>query len=200
MRTLAYTKFDGRSITAWMIERMLTKYHFPNTTGMNVFLDDWECDVLTISKSGYSHEYEVKLTAADFRNDAMKTRRRVVYMDDRSSPNVITELKHDVIPAGHRTNRFSYVMPETMLGKVEIPDWAGLVLAKIVDRPHSRRDNEIWIKLDEERKAPMIHKDITRADRYRKTVLESLWYRTTAGLQLPNWHVPNSEEFEGSGI
>ena len=39
--------------------------------------DWWECDVFCVSKAGYFTEYEIKLTAQDFRADAQKQATRL---------------------------------------------------------------------------------------------------------------------------
>ena len=56
----------------------------------NVFLDFFECDLFSISKSGYSNEYEVKISKADFFNDFEK---RI---------NGVGEYKHEIIKRGGR--------------------------------------------------------------------------------------------------
>lgn len=194
-RKLCTTRLDAPAFKAVHAERMLTKYHYPNITGMNVYLGDWECDVLTITKAGYSHEYEVKVSAADFRADAMKTRDRW----DTTTRQRVSENKHQLIASGRRTNRFSFVVPEKLVGKVEVPDWAGLVVAVERIAKGARQDIH-WLELEVERDAPMIHRSKENGEAYRLAVLESLWHRTNAGLELPGWHVASPDECEGSGI
>jgi len=38
----------------------------------NIYLGGFECDILEITKSGYSYEYEVKISVSDFKADSKK--------------------------------------------------------------------------------------------------------------------------------
>ena len=89
----------------------------------------WECDLWAVTKSGYAHEYEIKLTTSDFRADAAK----------RSGPrwryrnglweNLGTVSKHEQLQ--HADDKgpayFWFVAPKGLLARENIPEWAGLV-------------------------------------------------------------------------
>lgn len=79
----------------------------------NTYIGSWECDILEVTKAGYTHEYEVKISRADFKADSLKQK------DDDN--------KYDVLQAGQRVNYFSYVCPPGLLAIEDVPEWAGLI-------------------------------------------------------------------------
>lgn len=83
----------------------------------------WECDLVMITSSGYWHEFEVKLTLADFRRDGEKTR--------EAGPwgNRTLENKHDLLANNNDRGPtcFWYVMPAGLLQEDLLPAWAGLI-------------------------------------------------------------------------
>lgn len=88
----------------------------------NLYLGKWEADILEITKSGYLYEFEVKISRKDFKIDAEKVesygkRRR----------------KYDVLKAGERVNYFSYIVPDGLISPEEVPEWAGLIYARVYD-------------------------------------------------------------------
>jgi hypothetical protein len=81
----------------------------------NVFIGAYEADILEITKSGYAHEFEVKLSRSDFKTDADKgTKYR-------------HHFKHSLLQEGRHVNTFSYVVPKNMISVEECPEWAGLI-------------------------------------------------------------------------
>lgn len=95
----------------------------------------WENDVFMISESGYWHEFEIKLTLADFRRDAEKS------MADRKTgrweKDPATgrdhwvqdhENKHDLLAKSDRGPcSFWYVAPLGVIPVSALPAWAGLI-------------------------------------------------------------------------
>jgi len=71
-----------------------------------------ECDLFVVLKSGFSIEYEIKLSRADFKADFRK-RGKHSRLANRSSCRLPT--------------RFFYAMPEGLVSVEDIPDYAGLV-------------------------------------------------------------------------
>lgn len=82
----------------------------------NFYLGPWECDVLEITKAGYSYEYEIKISVHDFRIDALKHKRG--------------RRKYDSLEAGNRVNYFSFIVPEGLIGPEDVPPFAGLIYAR----------------------------------------------------------------------
>ena len=67
-------KVTEKTIQAVLMEWAMSNKHecvVPNTR--QVF--SWEADLLSITKAGLIHEYEIKVSRADFRADAHKTRK-----------------------------------------------------------------------------------------------------------------------------
>jgi len=97
--------------------------HYPKFEFMapNVYLrHDCELDIFGLRKgSGYVDEIEIKMTKSDFLADFNKT----VYV------RPARKLKHEALQEGLLpTNRFSFLMPEKLAEKVEIPVYAGLYI------------------------------------------------------------------------
>lgn len=72
-----------------------------------------ELDVLSVSKSLYTHELEVKVSRADFRADAKK--RKWWYYENRTASDLY-------VP-----NYFTYVCPEGMIKPEELKPYMGLI-------------------------------------------------------------------------
>lgn len=70
-----------------------------------------ESDVLSLNKTGYTHEFEVKVSRSDFKADQKK--RKWLYFENRVEKQI--------------PNYFSYACPAGMIGLSEIPSYAGLV-------------------------------------------------------------------------
>jgi hypothetical protein len=101
-----------------------------------------ECDMLAITKAGYSVEFEIKISRSDFKADASKEgKHRSLALGDPNGPS-----------------RFFYVVPQGMIAVEEVPYWAGLIYA-------DERESSAWwgakaqrrIVLKEVKKAPKLH-------------------------------------------
>lgn len=77
----------------------------------NAYLYHNESDLLSVSRSGYVQEYEIKISKADFRADFKKYRHR-----EYQNPGF------DRGPA-----YFSYVAPEGIIEVKDLPEYAGLL-------------------------------------------------------------------------
>lgn len=82
----------------------------------NTYLGSWECDILETTPSGYTYEYEVKISRADFKADKFKQK--------------AGKSKYDILQSGKRVNYFSYVCPKGLISPDEVPEWAGLIYAQ----------------------------------------------------------------------
>jgi hypothetical protein len=158
----------------------------------NYYIGYWECDVFSLNKSGYTAEYEIKLSKQDYLKDFGKAIRRW-----RSDNKIF---KHDLIKTGQRTNRFWFVCPEDL--DVEIPKYAGLMTFV---------KSQYWDRLDFtiKKKAPLLKKEkaddktklqiITRltVKHYQKILkieeLELCQRKSTVGTV--NLSIPNSESY-----
>ena len=106
----------SKQIIAGWIDNVLRERQ-QNRVFPNVFLGHFEADILEITKSGYSYEYEVKISRADFKQDLLKRKYDV--------------LKHDLLKNGNHVNYFSYVVPEGLVSVDEVPEFAGLIYVNV---------------------------------------------------------------------
>ena|ERR1700753_3664 len=118
------------------------KYCLPN-----VFFGRIELDVFALTNSGYTYEYEVKISRSDFLADKNKREKH-----DRYSKALNKE-----IISGFTPNRFYYVCPEGMIAPGEVPEYAGLIYF----------DGNY---LKEIKPAPFIHKTKILESLYRQIV------------------------------
>lgn len=103
----------------------------------NIYLD-WqfnEMDIFALRKSGYVDEIEVKVSKSDFLADFKKTVKVEGALIETSwgRPYNIMEdkLKHKALVEGLcHCNRFSFLIPEDLVEKCEIPDYAGIYVYK----------------------------------------------------------------------
>lgn len=81
----------------------------------NLYIFGWESDLLFMTPSKYWYEIEIKISRADFFNDAKK----IVY--SRKKSEVLAD------PDSLAPNYFYYAVPEGLLSVDEIPPYAGLI-------------------------------------------------------------------------
>ena len=108
----------------------------------------WECDMFAVSKAGYASEFEIKLSLADFRADAKKSREtsedyrayidacRAARDEGRHVATVerVKTLKHSLLAQGsdYGPKFFWFVVSDEIREAVEaeLPEWAGLKVAR----------------------------------------------------------------------
>lgn len=129
----------------------------------NFFIGTYECDLYTVNVNHFSTEYEIKKTVADFKRDFNKNNHCFNWEEKRRN----TETKHELIESGKRTNRFYYVVPETILGLIEIPKYAGLITFD---------PNNNWSYFETIKKAPRLHPNPIDQDDITK-IVKKLNYR-----------------------
>lgn len=75
----------------------------------NVFLYSWESDLISITNADFSHEYEIKISKSDFKQDTKKN-------------------KHKWLQKGRNcSNYFWYCCPHDLIDSKDIPEYAGLI-------------------------------------------------------------------------
>lgn len=88
----------------------------------------WECDMFRVTRSLYWYEYEIKLTKGDFLSDQKKVERQWSfgngYVDGANKHGLLKD-RDGRCPKG-----FSFVMPSEVAEAVDVPPWAGLVIAR----------------------------------------------------------------------
>ena len=86
----------------------------------NHFHSDWEADILIVNPEGFSHEFEIKFSKADFKNDFKKN-----YQNSRTKEKF---MKHYKISCGdYICNQFSFLLPMGMIEAEKIPEHCGII-------------------------------------------------------------------------
>ncbi len=135
----------------------------------NLYVFPWESDKLLWTKSGYIHEFEIKISRADYKNDFKhklekhivlsstiakdkqkvyeqdlfgKMEKKYRYWDDDDIKQHIER----VVDNKRMPNYFYYAVPYGMIQVEEVPEYAGLIWVK---------ENRLFIQ----KKAPCLHKE-----------------------------------------
>lgn len=157
-----------RSIQKRLQHRCIEKQHDPMSH--NSFLYSWESDFLSITRTGYVHEYEIKISKSDFKADFKKVEKHQVlqhgyYIRKRTicvRGTASGKMRYPIIEKQiicKRPNYFWYVCPPNLILKEDIPAYAGLMY------------NTTPIV-----KAPLLHKTSV-TDKELITVYKSLYHR-----------------------
>lgn len=102
-----------KEIQAIVGRTQVLKFHNPVCENVKYLINDFELDVISISKSGMLYEFEVKISRGDFKAD-LKKRKHFFYTQ---------------VPE-RGPNYFSYVCPDGLIKKSEIGSGIGLYYAK----------------------------------------------------------------------
>lgn len=97
----------------------------------------------SVTNSDYAYEFEIKLTVQDFKRDTEKS----------AGKGAKQVFKHKELLAGKGPRAFYYVVPESLLPELVIPDYAGV----LIFGTHRKR---IWFK--EQKKPRMLHREKVR--------------------------------------
>jgi hypothetical protein len=123
----------------WFLQLKNHEITIPNAT---VFYP-WEADVTSVTKAGYSHEAEIKISRADFLKDKNKVLKH-------------NRLRRGAFDRSTTPNYFWYATPEGF--DIEPPDHAGwLLIVKTKD----------WYDVVIKKEAPLLHKNKVPAQKYR---------------------------------
>jgi hypothetical protein len=139
----------------------------------NSYMDDWfECDILELSKTGLTTEYELKTSLSDFKNDAKKG--KIIFERDESGwinkkrdvgqKYRMLENKDPKCP-----NYFYYVCPEDLLKVEDIPKFAGLIYVG------PKTADYIGFRVKYIRKAKKIHSE--KNPKILEAMLKKFFYR-----------------------
>jgi hypothetical protein len=80
----------------------------------------WEADVISVNRTGFVSEFEVKVSRSDFKAEAKKEHRRLL-----TDPVQKSRLFGDVVHP--RPNYFYFAVPVGLVAPEEVPDYAGLL-------------------------------------------------------------------------
>ncbi len=137
----------SKNIEASLCMYLYQKGHSPISTHVTIS-KMLECDVISISKSDYIYEYEIKISRADFKKDFTKIKHT----------NIINE-NYTKVRKGETfyllPNYFNFVTPKDLIKVEEVPDYAGLIYMnedgtfEIIKKPkllHSTKANDAFIR------------------------------------------------------
>lgn len=119
----------------------------------NLEIGRFECDVFSAAKSGYTYEFEVKISRADFKKDTEKGM-TIYRRSDFTKHSIFDLCQDDRVP-----NYFYYVCPVSIIKIIELPKWAGLI--------YIEKDGTMM----EMKKAPLVHKRKMDLEPIKKKVL-----------------------------
>jgi hypothetical protein len=107
-----------------------------------------------VTRAGFFHEFEIKISVSDFRADAKKRQSARYDYEAQSAKWIRTpgRKKHERLAIGdiQGPSRFSYIVPSGMISLADVPDWAGLIIVNPADDRH-------WSRFETEKTAPKLH-------------------------------------------
>lgn len=147
IRKIKRSNVASKNIEASLAMHLYEKQHSPITTHFTGYGLS-ECDVISISKSNYIYEYEVKISRSDFKADFKKEKHKLMTERKSVTERLIKENNEMIKDVWYFTpNYFYFVVPKDLIGIEEVPEYAGLIYA-------SEDLNFEIVK-----KAPLIHKE-----------------------------------------
>lgn len=146
-----------------MARRLGHSFIVPNFCGYG-----HEADLISVTRTNYVHEYEIKISKADFRDEL-----RQAAMDDlgyRSSHKwrKHNAMKHPASTRRRKPNYFTFVAPPDVIDYDDVPEYAGLIYYL-----HNERGRAC---LETIKRPPLLHKDTMPPDLVRRIAI-SLEYR-----------------------
>lgn len=109
----------SKNIESAMCMFLYLKGHSPISTHVTISLIS-ECDVISVSKSDFIYEYEIKISRSDFKKDFLKEKHTYI-INENHTQTVRGELFY------HTCNYFNYVVPRDLISPEEVPEYAGLI-------------------------------------------------------------------------
>ncbi len=146
----------------------------------NVFIYRWESDLLSVTRSGYVHEYEMKRSRSDFKAEKNKTWRLYDMSGEANKELVRIKARYPDWAASftrHATpTYFWYVCPPDLIQISDLRDHEGLIYVHDMER--------IYGAVTVVREARRRHKNkLTDTDRSRLTrALFNRYWRLRTGL------------------
>lgn len=113
----------------------------------NTYLYGWESDFLSLTRAGLVHEYEIKVTVADFRKELKQWHDGSLWLNCKRHRYLqLNQKKYD----GHCPNYFWFAFPEGLVDISDVPECAGVVAV--------HEDQDIWKQFTIKREAPRLHR------------------------------------------
>lgn len=138
---------ESKNIESAISMYLYEKQHSPITTKFTGY-GLAECDVISISKSNYIYEYEIKISRSDFKADFNKDKHKLMLERNCTKIRMIKENNQKVKDTLYLTsNYFYFVVPVGLVSIDEIPEYAGLIYM----------DTNLNFEII--KKAPLLHKE-----------------------------------------
>lgn len=118
----------------------------------NSYVFGWEADVVSVNKTGFITEFEIKVSRADFKAEAKKAHRRLL-VDPVERLPLFGDRTHP------RPNYFYFAVPEGLVTPEEVPDYAGLIYVKRRARAIGKRVGLYYDTAQEVKPAARLHRD-----------------------------------------
>lgn len=137
----------SKNIESSLVMYLYQKSHSPITTrytGMGLE----ECDCISVSKSNFVYEYEIKISRSDFKRDFIKEKHNYILNE-----KFTFKRKGELL--WRSANYFNYVTPENLISIDEVPEYAGLIYItedfnfKIIKKPrllHKTKADDNFIR------------------------------------------------------
>jgi len=109
----------SKNIESSLIMYLYEKGHSPISSKVKI-CGLQECDVISVSKSDYIYEYEIKISRQDFKRDFLKEKHNHILNENFT----YIRKKQQFFRV---CNYFNYVVPKGLVSVEEVPDYAGLI-------------------------------------------------------------------------
>ena len=89
-----------------------------------------ECDVLSVTKSDYICEYEIKISRSDFKADFKKEKHKLIAEKKFNETVTVVKIGNKCFDSPnpyYAPNYFYFVVLENLVSVEEVPDYAGLM-------------------------------------------------------------------------
>lgn len=147
IRKIKRSNVASKNIEASLVMYLYEKQHSPITTHFTGYGLS-ECDVISISKSNYIYEHEVKISRSDFKADFKKEKHKLMTERKSTKERLIKENNQMIKDIWYLTsNYFYFVVPDGLISIEEVPEYAGLIYVS---------EN---LEFNILKKAPLIHKE-----------------------------------------
>lgn len=113
----------------------------------NLFVFGWESDYLCITKSDLIYECEIKISRSDFQNDFKHKKEKHLLLESKEK---------DVAADNKKPDYFYYAVPEGLITKDEVPEYAGLIYVS-----KASGSNNVFSTCSVVKQAPRLKKEKT---------------------------------------
>lgn len=137
-----------RSIQKLLITDLMQKKHHKLVIP-NIYLFNWESDLLSIDSDNCIHEFEIKCSKWDYQNDFKKEEKH--------------KLLNDLTDTGAIPNYFWYVATEDFVNGIVLPDYAGLIVVV-------KRGMQGYLSF--KKKAPVLHAETMDSETWEKLAIK----------------------------